>query len=444
MNNRLHISLQPLRSKGLQKGFTLLELLVVVSVSALFYSGLAMSARYENRKLIGQRIGTSYKPISQALQDYVQANKQTLVQGLPVTGVVNPMAPTINELRALNLYSVNYPLTIQSNGGTPIFRINRIPTGCAPAACDLEYFAGNSSPDLSADGTADEGVLSTAALTIGATAGYSKSVTPSVITGQGGWTFPNPNGAVGGIFGIYTTYSQSGNNAYVRIGDNRDPNLQGALTTVGAISTSSDATAAGKVQGATLKSTGDLTVGGDANVTGTAKSAKVALTDTVVEGAGCGVVNGLVSKDATGLLLSCQSGSWKKQYTFDAATSQSYTWNQIIGSGWGSGTPTSYFVSIPFGTDANTRFVSMSAVVQWASSAAAVAGLNIVANGQLCSGSSDNVGNGGSGYRTATTCVFKIVPNANPNVYLQFIGISSAYINIDTPSNIAVSFFTLK
>jgi hypothetical protein len=103
-----------------------------------------------------------------------------------------------------------------------------------------------------------------------------------------------------------------------------------------------------------------------------------------------------------------------------------------------------YFVSIPFGIDANTRFVSMSAVVQWASSAAAVAGLNIVANGELCSGSSDNVGSGGSGYRTSTTCVFKIAPNINPNVYLKFIGLNSAYINIDTPSNIAASFFTLK
>jgi hypothetical protein len=66
----------------------------------------------------------------------------------------------------------------------------------------------------------------------------------------------------------------------------------------------------GQVNTATLAATGNATVGGTLGVTGTATSAKVALTDTVVEGAACGAVNGLVSKDASGLLLSCQSGVW--------------------------------------------------------------------------------------------------------------------------------------
>jgi hypothetical protein len=69
----------------------------------------------------------------------------------------------------------------------------------------------------------------------------------------------------------------------------------------------------GQVNTATLAATGNATVGGTLGVTGTATSAKVALTDTVVEGAACGAVNGLVSKDASGLLLSCQSGVWLSQ-----------------------------------------------------------------------------------------------------------------------------------
>lgn len=268
-----------------QKGFTILELLIAVAVSSLMFVALATSNRYEGRKLIGKRMGESYKPMAQALQDYIQAHRLRLVQGLPVTGVSNAFQPTIAELRALNYYSANYPLTIPSNGGAPVFRIARIPAGCVTTACDLEYFVGNTVPELGDDGAANEGVLASAAATVGATAGYSKSLTPSVITGQGGWAYANPNGAVSGIFGIYTTYSQSGNNAFVRMQDIRDPDLQGNLT----------------VAGATKANTLD--------VAATAKVGKMELSDTATQGVACSP-SGMVSKDSYGQVLSCQSGIW--------------------------------------------------------------------------------------------------------------------------------------
>lgn len=49
---------------------------------------------------------------------------------------------------------------------------------------------------------------------------------------------------------------------------------------------------------------------GNLSMPGTLTTSKVALNDTVTAGAACSP-NGLVAKDATGLLLSCQSGVWR-------------------------------------------------------------------------------------------------------------------------------------
>lgn len=93
----------------------------------------------------------------------------------------------------------------------------------------------------------------------------------------------------------------------------------------------------------TLKTLGIATIGGNTSITGTldvtgtatagnlttagiATAGKVKINDTVFEGYTCAgnvnggtataadiALNGLVAKDATGLLLSCQSGVWKRQ-----------------------------------------------------------------------------------------------------------------------------------
>lgn len=57
-----------------------------------------------------------------------------------------------------------------------------------------------------------------------------------------------------------------------------------------------------------------LSVGDNGNLTlpGILTTGKVQVNDVVTEGSACGA-NGLVAKDATGLLLSCQSGAWAKQ-----------------------------------------------------------------------------------------------------------------------------------
>lgn len=311
-----------------QRGFTMVEAMVAVAISIVIGASINFFWSIESNRLAGQRMAGNWKPYYQALQDYVQNNKQTIVAGGVVAGVVNPLAPTVAELRGLNLLPTTYPLTIPGNGGTPIYRLGLIPAGCVPAACDIEYYVGTPVPELNGNGTVNERLLSNAAQYFGSNAGYSTTLSAANITGVGGWVYPNPSGSVGGLFGIYTTYSQSGNSAYVRIGDNRDPALTGKLTV------------AGDIAGSTLKPTLVAVVGGSCATQG----------------------QGALAQDASGNTLSCQAGLWKKGGSTGLGVGQ--TWHNLTASR-ASGVTYTNGNSGPLMACANTYMASWGVPQSW-------------------------------------------------------------------------------
>lgn len=313
-----------------QAGFTLVELLIVVAVSALLATSLAMNARHENRKLYGQKVGNSYKPFMDALQAYVTKNKQTLLlsaqQGISVSGTAQPLAPTIAELKSLGLFSSSYAITLPSNGGTPLFKIELRPAGCSAATCELAYWVANNKPELGVDGLADEGVLAVAAKTFdahaegGATAGYSKSLTPAKITASQGQfaELTNPNGSVAGIFAVFNTSAPLGSSAFVELGDTRNTELNGALTVAGAGAFKSTLSVAGDGTFANnLTVAGNLTVArtgefaGNLSTAGSLSANGLTLKGVVVEGAICSI--GQIATGSDGQVMSCQNKVWAKQ-----------------------------------------------------------------------------------------------------------------------------------
>lgn len=311
---------------------------VAVAIMSLVSISFFRMIQWDNKRVAGQRVGTSFLPYAKALADYVQVYQQQLVNGTPVAGVAVPLAPTIAELRTLAIFPTTYPTTIPSNGGNPIYRIARIPTGCIGTACDLEYFAGNSVPELSPNGSVNEDLLSTAAAAIGSTAGYSNNIAPGTISGNGGWSYPNPNGAVGGIFGVYTTYSQSVSSLFVRIGDSRDPALAGNLTVANGTVAAGTITS-GPISASILSVVGDAAAG------------KLNLNDTVTEGAVCSP-NGSISKNSLGALLNCRSGLWRamnfcEPYAGDLnALEKSGCWNGVTLANAPSGSTEWFFVEV--------------------------------------------------------------------------------------------------
>lgn len=218
-------------------GFTLVEMGIVLAVFSSIAVAVQLQRRQDAITARAEAIGTGFLPYDQALDNYVRKNRAALQTGAAIAGVANPLRPTVLELRTGNYLAATYSLILPDSAGAPVFRVDRLPAACLGLTCDIEYYVGATTPLLNADGHAAEGVLSRATAKVGATAGYSESSAPTVITGRGGWTYPNPQGGGAGVAGIlatYKTFSASGFANYLQVGDARDPNLAGNLTIAGA------------------------------------------------------------------------------------------------------------------------------------------------------------------------------------------------------------------
>lgn len=216
-------------------GMTLVEMMIVVAIAGGLLASLIVERKYDARIKSGEQLATTMTPYFEAVHDYTRKYRQELQLGSAITGVANAYEPTVVEMKALNILASTYQTTISRVGGEPLYRVERLPAGCVALACDLSYMVTTSAPINNADGTVAEGVLTYATRKIGGMAGYSEFTAPGTFTGSGGWTAPNPNGAIAGIFAMYTTYSASGEARFLVINETRDPNFINNVTVGGNI-----------------------------------------------------------------------------------------------------------------------------------------------------------------------------------------------------------------
>ena len=231
-----HINQRSKLNQIKQLGFTLIELMVGLAIMTVAFMAFEYKARQESQLRNGEILATSMQPFFMAQHDYVRKHRIALQNDTAITGFVDPYRPTAQELKTAKFLSDSNPLTFLRPGGAPVFVINRIPAGCTPSACDLEYKVTTSQPYLnSIDGSVATGVLSNAARKVGGAGGYSDFSAPGTITGESGWTSSNPNGSVAGIFGIYQTYSASGEAMFLTMFETRDPQFTNNVTVNGNI-----------------------------------------------------------------------------------------------------------------------------------------------------------------------------------------------------------------
>lgn len=216
-------------------GMTLVEMMVVVAIAGGLLASLIVERKFDARVKSGEQLATTMTPYFEAVHDYTRKYRQELQLGSPITGVANAYQPTVGEMKALNILASTYQTTISRVGGEPLYRVERLPAGCVALTCDLSYMVTTSVPINNADGTVAEGVLTYATRKIGGMAGYSEFTAPGTFTGSGGWTAANPNGAIAGIFAMYTTYSASGEARFLVINETRDPNFINNVTVGGNI-----------------------------------------------------------------------------------------------------------------------------------------------------------------------------------------------------------------
>jgi hypothetical protein len=211
----------------------LIEMIITVAIAGVLFTVWEIQNSYDSKVKRGEQLATVVKPYYEAIHEYTRKYRLALQTGVAIPGVANPLQPTVVELQSLNVLASTYSTTLNYVGGSPVYRVERLPTGCVGLLCDLSYLFTTALPLRNAKGTVSEGILSYAARRIGGTAGYTDFAAPGTFTGTGGWTAPNPNGAVAGILGVYQTYSASGDANFLTVGDARDPGFTGGATITG-------------------------------------------------------------------------------------------------------------------------------------------------------------------------------------------------------------------
>ncbi|HDR9068285.1 TPA: shufflon system plasmid conjugative transfer pilus tip adhesin PilV [Burkholderia vietnamiensis] len=146
---------------------------------------------------------------------YLALYYSNLVNGTAIPGVANEYAPTMAELKAINVIPAGFSTT--SAYGFPYqVSLSKVPAGCIAPACDIagNVYIGGAITDPS---TGKPLTLADGAAAIGGDGGYSDTITPGTLTGMNGsWTDTNPVGNVAGVLAMRVGYGSSGWSAFVR------------------------------------------------------------------------------------------------------------------------------------------------------------------------------------------------------------------------------------
>ena len=145
-------------------------------------------------------------------------------------------APSIAQLASMGYLPTGWTATTSTLNDAPyVISFRRVPSGCIASACNIEGHVVLQGPIRSGATDSDAAVIGPILARIGADSGVSLQTDPTRITGFGNtWSLDNPvPGRPAGVVAVRIGTASSGFGQFVRIGDTRDPNLQGDLTIAG-------------------------------------------------------------------------------------------------------------------------------------------------------------------------------------------------------------------
>lgn len=316
-----------------QNGFLLVELIIVTALAAIIsaYGAKQIVAELESGK--AEASATYATTLKEAVDEFLNLNALALSTGSGIVGVNNPLAPTIAELKNTTRLPQGFPLI------DPFKRrllISIDSSGCPGMGCTLTAYAYSHLPlttgctAYAADGAcaAVQGNIKYAVAEEirQKSHGYGASVSmlnPTRLRGTS-CDFPAPPGSGIGTYGICTTRTAAIYSQFVRIRDDRNPDLQGDLSVVGKIKSGSIAVGSGTNETTTISSNGDLTVKTGAGVptagismgdgSGRTYGRVIKPTAVNVKNTNCAPTYqvGDLSQDSSGTgLLMCDGSIWK-------------------------------------------------------------------------------------------------------------------------------------
>lgn len=144
--------------------------------------------------------------------------------------------PSVQDLTAMGYLPAGWSLQRSSLNGAPYaMSFMRTPIGCSAANCAMEGDVVLAGALRGGSQATDGAIIGPILSRLGADAGVSLPQQPDLITGFGStWQSINPvEGHPAGVVAVRIGTAGSAFEAFVRIGDSRDPDLRGPLTVAG-------------------------------------------------------------------------------------------------------------------------------------------------------------------------------------------------------------------
>lgn len=276
-------------SRKQQRGVTMIDVALALIISAIAAT-VALRANVRAQELETARLqGQTIKEWQDAINIYTFENYTALQMMTPVVrgaytvpagaGAGQSLGPSVADLVGLGYLPANFGTNF-TNNGTLRVQLQRVPAGCAGAACQITGIAYLDRPILMSGGGEPNGPAIGAMMAkIGSNSVTSLIGATANMVGLDGFTLPNPvPGQPAGVVAARVGFDASGFGQFLRVADTRDPNFQGPMTVAG------DTTLSSK-----LGVTGDTTLGAKLDVTGDATlRANAAVTGNVVAGGDVG------------------------------------------------------------------------------------------------------------------------------------------------------------
>jgi type II secretory pathway pseudopilin PulG len=226
-----------------QKGIFLLELglaLMLALIGAVWAGAHVMQAVRDGQ---AEATGNYLLAVKGAMDGAIAGSFNAYARGLPLTNAdgsarfVDAMAPTLAELRALGHLPVSFP-SVTPAGQSVSIRVRRDASRCPGVGCRVDALIHTTTPFRAAMGGIDYDAAAVAVNTMQGWGGAAWFDNPAQIRGAS-FVLDNPvSSSAGGVVGVMAMLDTSMWNQFVRMGDDRDPALQGNLSLQGSTSAS--------------------------------------------------------------------------------------------------------------------------------------------------------------------------------------------------------------
>ena len=230
-----------------QRGNALVFALLGLLVSALGAVGVIQGSRLQARQAAGNGEATILEKLRDAANNAIFDGLASIQKGVAFgrngvtvapldTGGELVWKPSVADLAAMGYLPGGWSATTSSLNAAPYeIAFRRVPAGCAAAACDVEGAVVLQGPIRAGANDSDGAVIGPILTRIGADSGVSLITDPGHIQGFGNtWRLDNPvAGRPAGVVAVRVGTVSSAFGQFVRIGDSRNPNLQGNLSVAG-------------------------------------------------------------------------------------------------------------------------------------------------------------------------------------------------------------------